>query len=185
MTESKSFAPYCGDTIGANASIRPPTEYGGHLWICVSSGPYPYNEQFPRSDTVYRVVPLDQYVSPHPDLPLPHKKHVALSNDHPFRYSYEGVIVTLKRQQYVLTDEHLVPSHPYGPDPECLRGECSACRSVAGYAAMTPQERLAAKRHHHAPVAGFDPHAHPPKRTSRNPYYQTGEIIAPAQMSLL
>jgi hypothetical protein len=62
-------------------------------------------------------VSLAEYVSPHPELPLSYREHNALPSDHPFRWGYEGMLVTWQRKPHVLTDEHAVFSHPYIPDP--------------------------------------------------------------------
>lgn len=89
----REWAPYCGDTIGMSGTIRRPASRLGALWISTGGGGRAIDRD-ERNTTVLRVVPLAEYQSPHPDLPLPCREHFALPDDHPFRYGYEGVIVT-------------------------------------------------------------------------------------------
>lgn len=112
----REWAPYCADTIALQGTIRKPVSRLGALWVCTgSTGRASGSGE--RAAHVYRVVPLAEYVSPHPDLPLSYREHNALSADHPFRWGYEGMLVTWQRKPHVLTDEHAVFSHAYMPDP--------------------------------------------------------------------
>lgn len=111
----REWAPYCADTIGMTGKIRRPISRLGALWIC--SGGWSGGNRSERGMSVYRVVPPDEYRSPHPDLPLTYREHNALPAGHPFRYGYEGMLVTWQKKPHVLTDEHMVFSHPYVPNP--------------------------------------------------------------------
>jgi len=112
----REWAPYCADTIALQGTIRKPASRLGALWVCTgSTGRAASSGE--RTAHVYRVVPLAEYASPHPDLPLSYREHNALPADHPFRWGYEGMLVTWQRKPHVLTDEHAVFSHPYIPDP--------------------------------------------------------------------
>lgn len=113
----REWAPYCADTIGMKGTIRRPTSRLGALWIC-TGGVRSALDRDKRGLSVYRIVPLNEYRSPHPDLPLPYRKHTALPDDHPFRYGYEGMLVTWQKKAHVLTDEHLVFGHPFVPQPK-------------------------------------------------------------------
>lgn len=112
----REWAPYCGDTIGMTGTIRRPANRLGALWISTGGGGRAIDRD-ERNTNVFRVVPLAEYRSPHPDLPLHYREHFALPEDHPFRYGYEGVIVTWQKKPHVLTDEHMVFRHPYVPHP--------------------------------------------------------------------
>jgi len=112
----REWAPYCADTIALQGTIRKPVSRLGALWVCTgSTGRAAASGK--RTAHVYRVVPLADYISPHPDLPLSYREHNALDSDHPFRWGYEGMLVTWQRKPHVLTDENAVFSHPYIPDP--------------------------------------------------------------------
>ncbi|MCZ2109619.1 MAG: hypothetical protein LC118_08640 [Dehalococcoidia bacterium] len=111
----REWAPYCADTIGMTGKIRKPVHRLGALWI--STGGWVGRGES-RGMSVYRVVPAAEYRSPHPDLPLSYREHTALPDDHPFRYGYEGMLVTWQKKSQVLTDEHLVFGHPYVPHPQ-------------------------------------------------------------------
>lgn len=113
----REWAPYCGDTIGMSGTIRRPASRLGALWISAGGGGRAIDRD-ERNTNVFRVVPLAEYRSPHPDLPLHYREHFALPEDHPFRYGYEGVIVTWQKKPHVLTDEHMVFRHPYVPHPQ-------------------------------------------------------------------
>jgi hypothetical protein len=110
----REWAPYCADTIAMKGTVRKPTNRLGALWICTGGG----GRATDRTMSVYRVVPLADYRSPHPDLPLSYQEHNALSSDHPYRYGYEGMLVSWQKKPHVLTDEHVVFGHPYVPHPE-------------------------------------------------------------------
>lgn len=113
----REWAPYCADTIAMQGTIRKPASRLGALWICSGWSGRAIDRDV-RGMSVYRVVPLDEYRSPHPDLPLTYREHNTLPNDHPFRYGYEGMLVTWQKKPHVLTDEHMVFHHPYVPHPE-------------------------------------------------------------------
>jgi len=113
----REWAPYCADTIGMTGTIRKPASRLGALWICTGGGGRAIDRD-ERGTSVYRVVALDEYRSPHPDLPLPYRDHVELPSEHPFRWGYEGTIVTWQKKPHVLTDEHMVFHHPFVPHPE-------------------------------------------------------------------
>ncbi|NJD65712.1 MAG: hypothetical protein FIB00_10790 [Chloroflexi bacterium] len=113
----REWAPYCADTIAMKGTIRKPASRLGALWIC-TGGSGRAIDRDKRGMSVYRVVPLDTYRGPHPGLPLTYREHTALPNDHPFRWGYEGMLVTWQKKPHVLTDEHLVFSHPYIPNPD-------------------------------------------------------------------
>ncbi|MCC6387417.1 MAG: hypothetical protein IT302_08550 [Dehalococcoidia bacterium] len=113
----REWALYCADTIGMTGKIRRPAGRLGALWVCIGGGGRAIDRD-KRTMTVYRVVPLIEYRSPHPDLPLSYREHTALPDDHPFRYGYEGMLVTWQKKPHVLTDEHKVYHHPYIPDPD-------------------------------------------------------------------
>jgi hypothetical protein len=114
---AREWAPYCADTIALQGTIRKPASRLGARWVCTgSTGRAAASGE--RTAHVYRVVTLTEYVSPHPDLPLSYREHNALPADHPFRWGYEGMLVTWQRRPHVLTDEHAVFSHPYIPDPD-------------------------------------------------------------------
>ncbi len=116
FSSPREWAPYCADTIALQGTIRKPASRLGALWVSTgSTGRASASGE--RTAHVYRVVPLADYVSPHPDLPLSYREHNALASDHPFRWGYEGMLVTRQRKPHVLTDEHAVFSHPYVPDP--------------------------------------------------------------------
>lgn len=112
------WAPYCADTIADKGhTIRTPSERLGALWVSGGGGG--------GTAHVYRVVPREQYQPPAPDLPMTYEEHIKSR----YRYQgYEGVIVTWKKREHVLTDEHTVSTHPYVADPKCLRGECCRLR---------------------------------------------------------
>jgi hypothetical protein len=112
----REWAPYCADTIAMKGTIRKPANRLGALWVCTGGGGRAIDRDV-RGMSVYRVVPLDAYRSPHPGLPLSYREHTALPDDHPFRWGYEGMLVTWQKNPHVLTDEHLVFSHPYIPNP--------------------------------------------------------------------
>jgi len=112
----REWAPYCADTIALQGTIRKPVSRLGAQWVCTGSSGRA-SDRDERTAYVYRVVQLTDYVSPHPDLPLSYREHNALNPDHPFRWGYEGMLVTWQRKPHVLTDEHAVFSHPYIPDP--------------------------------------------------------------------
>ncbi|NJD66856.1 MAG: hypothetical protein FIB00_16730 [Chloroflexi bacterium] len=131
----REWAPYCADTIGMTGKIRKPVHRLGALWI--STGGWVGRGES-RGMSVYRVVPAADYRSPHPDLPLSYREHSTLPDNHPFRYGYEGMLVTWQKKPHVLTDEHLVFSHPYVPhrqgrgyipDPEWFPHDEDAVRS--------------------------------------------------------
>lgn len=109
----REWAPYCADTIALQGTIRKPASRLGALWVCTGSS----GRASERTAHVYRVVPLAEYLTPHPDLPLAYREHNALPSDHPFRWGYEGMLVTWQRKPHVLTDEHAIFSHPYIPHP--------------------------------------------------------------------
>lgn len=112
----REWAPYCADTVALQETIRKPASRLGAFWVCTgSSGRTAASGE--RTAHVYRVVPRADYLSPHPDLPLRYREHSALPADHPYRWGYEGMLVTWQRKPHVLTDEHAVFSHPYIPDP--------------------------------------------------------------------
>lgn len=113
----REWAPYCADTIALKGTIRTPASRLGALWVC-TGGSGRATDRDERGMSVYRVVPRDAYRSPHPDLPLPYREHTALPDDHPFRWGYEGMLVTWQKKPHVLTDEHLVFSHPYVRNPD-------------------------------------------------------------------
>ncbi|MCA9830244.1 MAG: hypothetical protein KC495_07230 [Dehalococcoidia bacterium] len=113
----REWAPYCADTIAMKGTVRKPASRLGALWIC-TGGVGRATDRETRGISVYRVVPAEQYRSPHPDLPLSYREHHTLPDDHPFRYGYEGVLVSWQKQPHVLTDEHVVFGHPYIPHPE-------------------------------------------------------------------
>lgn len=113
----REWAPYCADTIALKGTIRKPAARLGALWVCTGSSGRA-SDRGQRNASVYRLVPLTDYVSPHPDLPLGYREHAALPAEHPFRWGYEGMLVAWQRKPHVLTDEHAVFSHPYIPDPE-------------------------------------------------------------------
>ncbi len=113
----REWAPYCADTIAMKGTLRKPASRLGALWVCTGgSGRAPDRDE--RGMSVYRVVPLDAYRSPHPGLPVSYREHTALPKDHPFRWGYEGMLVTWQKKPHVLTDEHLVFSYPYIPNPD-------------------------------------------------------------------
>ncbi|MBI2765446.1 MAG: hypothetical protein HYX53_05975 [Chloroflexi bacterium] len=112
----REWAPYCADTIALQGTIRKPASRLDALWVCTGSSGRA-SDRCERTAHVYRVVLLAEYASPHPDLPLSYREHNALPTDHPFRWGYEGMLVTWQRKPHVLTDEHAVFSHPYIPDP--------------------------------------------------------------------
>lgn len=114
---SREWAPYCADTIAMKGTIRKPANRLGALWVC-TGGSGRTIDRDKRGMSVYRVVPLEAYRSPHPGLPLSYREHTALPHDHPFRWGYEGLLVTWQKKPHVLTDEHLVFSHPYIPNPD-------------------------------------------------------------------
>lgn len=114
---AREWAPYCADTIARTGTIRKPANRMGALWVCSGGGGRAIDRDA-RGMSVYRVVPVDAYRSPHPGLPLSYREHTALPNDHPFRWGYEGMLVTWQKKPHVLTDEHLVFSHPYIPNPD-------------------------------------------------------------------
>lgn len=116
-TAPREWAPYCADTIAMKGTIRKPASRLGALWIC-TGGSSRATDRDERTTSVYRVVPLDAYRRPHPVLPLSYREHTALPNDHPFRWGYEGILVTWQKKPHVLTDEHMVFSHPYIPNPD-------------------------------------------------------------------
>ena len=113
----REWAPYCADTIAMKGAVRKPADRLGALWVC-TGGSGRAIDRDRRGTSVYRVVPLDAYRSPHPSLPLGYREHTALPNDHPFRWGYEGMLVTWQKKAHVLTDEHMVFSHPYIPNPD-------------------------------------------------------------------
>lgn len=113
----REWAPYCADTIAIKGAVRKPASRLGALWIC-TGGSGRATDRDTRAMSVYRVVPAAEYRSPHPDLPLSYREHHTLPDDHPFRYGYEGMLVTWQQKPHVLTDEHVVFGHPYVPDPE-------------------------------------------------------------------
>jgi hypothetical protein len=113
----REWAPYCADTIAMKGTVRKPASRLDALWVCTGGGGRAIDRD-ERGMSVYRVVPLDAYGSPHPGLPLSYREHTALPNDHPFRWSYEGMLVTWQKKPHVLTDEHMVFSHPYIPNPD-------------------------------------------------------------------
>ncbi|MBE7520650.1 MAG: hypothetical protein HS107_15550 [Thermoflexaceae bacterium] len=114
---AREWAPYCGDTIGMSGTIRRPASRLGALWISTGGGGRAIDRD-ERNTNVFRVVPLAEYRSPHPDLPLHYREHFELPEEHPYRYGYEGVIVTWQKKPHVLTDEHMVFRHPYVPHPQ-------------------------------------------------------------------
>ena len=113
----REWAPYCADTIALKGTIRKPAARLSALWVCTGSSGRA-NDGGQRNARVYRLVPLADYVSPHPDLPLGYREHTALPAEHPFRWGYEGMLVSWQGKPHVITDEHAVFSHPYIPDPE-------------------------------------------------------------------
>jgi hypothetical protein len=113
----REWAPYCADTIAMKGTIRKPAHRLGALWIC-TGGSGRAIDRDKRGMSVYRVVPLDAYRGPHPGLPLSYQEHTALPNDHPFRWGYEGMLVTWQKKPRVLTDEQMVFGHPYIPNPD-------------------------------------------------------------------
>lgn len=113
----REWAPYCADTIAMKGTIRKPASRLGALWVC-TGGSGRAIERDKRGMSVYRVVPLDAYRRPHPGLPLSYREHTALPNDYPFRWGYEGMLVTWQTRPHVLTDEHMVFGHPYIPNPD-------------------------------------------------------------------
>jgi hypothetical protein len=114
---AREWAPYCADTIAVKGTIRKPAVRMGTLWVC-TGGSGRAIDRDSRGTSVYRVVPLDAYRGPHPGLPLSYREHTALPHDHPFRWGYEGMLVTWQKKPHVLTDEHMVFSHPYIPNPD-------------------------------------------------------------------
>jgi len=113
----REWAPYCADTIALKGTVRKPADRLGALWVC-TGGSGRAIDRDRRGTSVYRVVPLDAYRSPHPGLPLPYREHTALPHDHPFRWGHEGRLVTWQKKPHVLTDEHMVFGHPYIPNPD-------------------------------------------------------------------
>lgn len=113
----REWAPYCADTIALKGTIRKPAVRMGALWVC-TGGSGRATDRDERGMSVYRVVPLDAYRGPHPGLPVSYREHTALPSDHPFRWGYEGMLVTWQKKPHVLTDEHMVFSHPYIPNPD-------------------------------------------------------------------
>ncbi|MCK6563617.1 MAG: hypothetical protein L6Q80_02575 [Dehalococcoidia bacterium] len=113
----REWAPYYADTISMKGTIRKPASRLGALWVC-TGGSGRAIDRDERGMSVYRVVPLDAYRSPDPGLPLSYREHTALPNDHPFRWGYEGMLVTWQKKPHVLTDEHMVFGHPYIPNPQ-------------------------------------------------------------------
>jgi hypothetical protein len=113
----REWAPYCADTIAMKGTIRKPESRLGALWVC-TGGSGRAIDRDKRRMSVYRVVPLDAYRGPHPGLPLSYGEHTAIPHDHPFRWGYEGMLVTWQKKPHVLTDEHMVFSHPYIPNPD-------------------------------------------------------------------
>ena len=149
----REWAPYCADTIALQGTIRKPANRLGALWVCTgSTGRAAGSGE--RTAHVYRVVPLAEYASPHPDLPLSYREHNALPADHPFRWGYEGMLVTWQRKSHVLTDEHAVFSHPYIPDPD---------------------------GHGYLPDPDWYPHDHDAIRTDRNPWRDDPNAWQPAR----
>lgn len=113
----REWAPYCADTIAMKGTIRKPASRLGALWVCTGGSGRAVDRDV-RGTSVYRVVPLDAYCSPHPDLPLSYREHNALPDEHPCRWGYEGMLVTWQKKSHVLTDEHMVFGHPYIPNPQ-------------------------------------------------------------------
>ncbi|MGE3073949.1 MAG: hypothetical protein AB7N24_11875 [Dehalococcoidia bacterium] len=113
----REWAPYCADTIAMKGTLRKPASRLGALWVC-TGGSGRAIDRDKRGMSVYRVVPMEAYRGPHPGLPLSYREHTALPNDHPFRWGYEGMLVTWQKKPHVLTDEHVVFSHPYIPNPD-------------------------------------------------------------------
>ena len=113
----REWAPYCADTIAMKGTIRKPASRLGALWVS-TGGSGRAIDRDERGTSVYRVVPLDAYRAPHASLPLSYREHTALPHDHPFRWGYEGMLVTWQKEPHVLTDEHMVFSHPYVPNPD-------------------------------------------------------------------
>lgn len=73
----REWAPYCADTIALQSTIRKPASRLGALWVCTgSTGRAASSGE--RTAHVYRVVPLAEYLSPHPDLPLSYREHNTL-----------------------------------------------------------------------------------------------------------
>jgi len=113
----REWAPYCADTIAMKGTIRKPASRLGALWVC-TGGSGRATDRDERGMSVYRVVPLDTYRTPHPGLPLSYREHTSLPNHHRFRWGYEGMLVTWQKKPHVLTDEHMVFGHPYIPGPD-------------------------------------------------------------------
>ncbi|MGE5595534.1 MAG: hypothetical protein ACM3S1_05805, partial [Hyphomicrobiales bacterium] len=65
----REWASYCADTIALQGTIRKPVSRLGALWVCTGSTGRA-SDRGERTAHVYRIVPLAEYVSPHPDLPL-------------------------------------------------------------------------------------------------------------------
>ncbi len=138
----REWAPYCADAIAMKGTIRKPASRLGALWVCTGGSDRAIDRD-ERGMSVYRVVPLDAYRAPHASLPLSYREHNALPNDHPFRWGYEGMLVTWQKKPHVLTDEHMVFSHPYIPDPD---------------------------GHGYLPDPGWHPHDEDAIRSERNPW---------------
>lgn len=113
----REWAPYAAQHIAEHGTIPRPAERRGARWVLCggfTGGPH---VRTVRSELVYRVVPLAEYQSPDPRLPLPYQRHCHLPDTHPYRYGYEGMIVTHGGAQFVLTDEHATFGHPYIANP--------------------------------------------------------------------
>ncbi|HMS73061.1 MAG TPA: hypothetical protein PKB03_08500 [Baekduia sp.] len=85
----REWAPYCADTIAMKGTIRKPASRLGALWVCTGGSGRAVDRDV-RGTSVYRVVPLDAYCGPHPDLPLSNREHNALPDEHPCRWGTRG-----------------------------------------------------------------------------------------------
>jgi len=130
------FAPYIGDTkwygthsyenprIWAKVKIKAPVFRHGAYWVSTGSAlsELTKKQNWETGYDVYRVISLRDYRSPHPDLPLFYPEHVALPDDHPFRFGYEGIKCIANDRPVVLCDHHVVMGRPSVLNLECTCG---------------------------------------------------------------
>lgn len=182
-SDTYQFAPYAADKIIDGKIVRP-REYKGHLWI--STGNHAKHSSGLSASSIYRIIPFEEYKSPMPELPIEYKNHTGLPDDHPARYTYEGMITALQGKRVVLTDEHTFPDHPWGPDQNCIDGKCLSCpHGHRKYHKMTPEQRRRFKVYHFSPIANWNWQDYKLERSIRNIAIDKPEIDIELQPSLL